>query len=123
MGDHGKIITSEFDKKWIKEINIAVTICDRNGKLVYMNDKSVKTFENDGGVKLLGTNILDCHPEPSRTFLSNMLQNEKENVYTISKNGIKKMILQLPCYSEDKYSGFAEFSFEIPEKLNHFNRD
>jgi len=52
-----------------------------------------------------------------------MLQNETKNAYTISKGGIKKMILQIPYSLKGEYSGFAEFSFEISYNLNHFSRD
>ena len=40
---------------WTKEINIAVTVCDEKGIITYMNNKAIKTFENDGGEKLIGT--------------------------------------------------------------------
>jgi transcriptional regulator with PAS, ATPase and Fis domain len=109
-------------ENWIKEFNGAITICDDKGIIVYMNDKAVKTFENDGGEKLLGTDILDCHPEPSKTILKNLLDDRKVNCYTIEKNGVKKLIYQAPSYSEGNYSGFVELSLEIPFDLPNFIR-
>ena len=107
---------------WSKELNIAITVCDENGIITEMNDKSLKTFANDGGEKLLGTNVLDCHPEPSKTQLKDIMQNEKTNCYTIEKNGIKKLIYQTPFYSDGKYKGLVEISFILPNEMPHFIR-
>jgi len=107
---------------WQKEFPSAITVCDKNGKIIYMNKKAQKTFEKDGGEKLIGTNLLDCHPEPSKTKLKKMLQEGKVNSYTIEKNGIKKMIHQSPWFEEGEYKGFVEFSFEISFNMPHFKR-
>lgn len=108
--------------KIIKELNFAITICNKEGIITYMNDKAIQTFESDGGEKLLGTNVLDCHPEPSRTQLADMLKNEIKNVYTIEKNGIKKLIYQSPYYEKGEYMGFIELSLEVPNELQNFIR-
>jgi sensor histidine kinase regulating citrate/malate metabolism len=107
---------------WIKEIDIAITVCDKEGIIKSMNDKAKGTFKDDGGDKLIGTNVLDCHPEPSKTQLSDMLKNQTKNVYTIEKNGKKKLILQSPYTVNNEYAGFIEFSFEIPSEMKHFVR-
>lgn len=107
---------------WTKEIGIAITVCDKEGTILSMNDKALDTFKNDGGEKLIGTNVLDCHPEPSRTQLYGMLKNGTKNVYTIEKQGKKKMILQTPYSINSEYAGFVEFSFEIPSEMKHFIR-
>jgi transcriptional regulator with PAS, ATPase and Fis domain len=107
---------------WIKEFNGAITICNEKGIIIYMNDKAIKTFANDGGGKLIGTNILDCHPEPSKTTLKNLMEERKVNTYTIEKNGVKKLIYQSPTFSNNVYSGFIEFSLEIPFELPNFIR-
>jgi transcriptional regulator with PAS, ATPase and Fis domain len=108
---------------WVKEFPSAVTICDKKGIIIYMNDKSIETFQNDGGEKLIGKNVLDCHPEPSRTQLEEMLNTEKTNVYTIEKNGVKKLIYQTPFYENGEYKGFVEMSIEIPYELENFKRN
>ena len=51
---------------YFKEVNLAVTICDKEGKILEMNDKSRKTFLKPGQEDLIGKNVLDCHPEPAR---------------------------------------------------------
>ena len=85
---------------YFKEVNLAVTICDKEGKILEMNDKSRKTFLKPGQEDLIGKNVLDCHPEPAHSLLADMLQNPRTNVYTIEKKGVKKLIYQTPWYVE-----------------------
>lgn len=107
----------------LKEVDFAVTLCNKEGIITFMNDKSVLTFKKDGGLKLIGTNVLDCHPEPSRTKLENMIKNETKNIYTIEKDGIKKLIFQAPFYENGVYSGFIELMLELPEQMKNFIRN
>jgi transcriptional regulator with PAS, ATPase and Fis domain len=110
------------DHEWTKELPVSITVCDRDGIIIEMNDRAVRTFEKDGGRALIGTNVLDCHPEPSRTQLSNMLIQQTANTYTIEKSGVKKLIHQVPWYKDSIYAGFVEFAIELPATLPHFIR-
>ena len=107
---------------WIKEFPAAVTVCDESGIILEMNDKAAKTFESDGGFELVGKNMLDCHPEPARTKTERLLASREKNVYTIEKNGAKKLIYQSPWFKNGRYAGFVELSLEIPFELPHFIR-
>ena len=107
---------------WIKEFPAAVTVCDENGNLLAVNDKAAKTFEKDGGSNLIGCNMLDCHPEHARIKTEALLAGREKNVYTIEKNGIKKLIYQSPWYCDGQYAGFVELSLEIPFDMPHFIR-
>jgi transcriptional regulator with PAS, ATPase and Fis domain len=107
---------------WVKEFPASVTVCDAEGILLYMNDKAAKAYEEDGGRKLIGSNMLDCHPESARTKTERLLAALEKNIYTIEKNGIKKLIYQSPWYRNGKYAGFVELSLEIPFELPHFIR-
>ncbi len=112
---------SEFE--WIKEFPAAITVCDPAGIILAMNDKAAKTFEKDGGYSLIGKNMLDCHPEPARSKTADLLASRKKNVYTIEKNGVKKLIFQSPWYKNNgEYAGFVELSLEIPIEMPHFIR-
>ena len=110
------------DHQWVKEFPGAITVCDREGIILELNDQAEKTFADDGGRKLIGTNLLDCHPEPSRTQLKQMLETGQANIYTIEKKGKKKLIYQSPWYAEGRYAGFVELSLEIPAAMPHFVR-
>lgn len=107
---------------WIKEFPAAVTVCDAEGIILEMNDKAAKTFEKDGGYKLVGSNVLACHPEAAREKLETMMNAREKNVYTIEKNGVKKLIYQSPWYQDGEYAGFVEISLEIPFEMPHFVR-
>lgn len=113
MGDHA----------WVKEFAGAVVVCDTKGVILEMNDEAIKANEDDGGEKLIGTNLLDCHPEPSRSKVVELLASRQVNVYTVRKKGKKKLIHQTPWFRNGKYSGLVEVSLEIPETLPHFDRD
>jgi len=107
---------------WVRAFPGAVTVCDREGVILEMNVRSVAVFAEDGGAALIGTNVLDCHPEPSRSQLAAMLASGRANVYTIEKRGVKKLIYQAPWYRDRVYAGFVELSLEIPFELPHFVR-
>ena len=108
--------------EWVKEFPGAITVCDPQGIIVEMNDKSINSFAKDGGADLIGSNVLDCHPEPARSKLVEMLKNGRANVYTIEKKGVKKLIYQSPVYENGEYAGFVEMSLEIPFDMPHFKR-
>jgi transcriptional regulator with PAS, ATPase and Fis domain len=112
---------SEHD--WVEEFPVAVTVSDGEGRIVEMNRKSQEAFAADGGARLIGANVLDCHPEPSRTKLAGMMKDRRANVYTIRKNGRKKLIFQAPWFKDGAYAGFVELSLEVPWDMPHFDRD
>ncbi len=107
--------------QYFKEVPISITICDKDGKILEMNDKSVDTFLKDGA-SIIGQSLLDCHPEPARTKLLGLLANHEVNAYTIEKNGIRKLIYQVPWYEEGEFGGYIELSMEIPKELPHYVR-
>ena len=111
------------ENAWVEEFVGAVTICDTEGRVVAMNAKARETFAADGGGALIGTNVLDCHPEPARTKLAKMMEERRTNVYTIKKSGRKKLIYQAPWFEAGAYAGFVELSLEIPWAMPHFDRE
>jgi transcriptional regulator with PAS, ATPase and Fis domain len=108
---------------WIDEFPAAVTVTDTHGVILEMNDKAAQTFAKDGGRDLLGKNVLDCHPEPARSKLAALMAAGQANVYTIEKNGVKKLIYQSPWTRDGRLAGFVEVAFEIPSEMPHFVRD
>ncbi len=111
------------EHEWIKEFPASVTVCDAQGIVLEMNDRAARTFENDGGYALVGKCLLDCHPEQARAKLEAMLARREKNVYTIEKNGVKKLIYQSPWFrNSGEYAGFVEVSLEIPFEMPHFVR-
>lgn len=107
---------------WVKEFTGAVTVCDPEGVVLAMNDASAAQFAKDGGRALIGRNLADCHPGESGDRLKRLLESRKPNLYSIEKNGRKKLIHQFPWTVDGEYRGFVELSFELPPEVPHFVR-
>lgn len=107
---------------WAKELPSAITICDLEGKIIYMNEKSAEVFKDDGGYKLIGQNLFACHSNESNEKIKQIIADQKPNTYTIEKAGKKKLIHQTPWYENDELKGLVEFSIEIPFDMPHHVR-
>lgn len=106
-------------RDYFEGADVAVTICAKDGTILDMNQKSRKTFLKPDRPEIIGQNVLDCHPEPARSLLADMLQNPRTNVYTVEKEGLKKLIFQCPWYDDGEYDGFMELSMVLPENMPH----
>ncbi len=108
------------DTSWAEELNCAVTVCDSDGIILYMNKKSRETFSSHGN--LIGKNLFECHSEPSQAKIRHMLATGESNSYSISKGGLRKMIYQSPWRHNGIIAGMVEISMVIPEELPHYIR-
>jgi len=109
-------------RNWMIDFPNSVTVCDLRGIILEMNNKAVDVYREFGGRDLIGKNLLDCHREPARSKLVRLLESGESNVYTIEKNGTKKLIYQAPWYRGGQRCGMVELSLEIPPDLPHFVR-
>ena len=107
---------------WIREFPASVTVCNRDGVILEMNERAAQGYEQEGGRDLIGRNLLDCHPEQARSKMQSLLASGEKNVYTIEKNGMKKLIYQSPWFAGGSYAGFVELALEIPWEMPHFIR-
>jgi transcriptional regulator with PAS, ATPase and Fis domain len=110
------------DGSWVKGFPGEVTVCDAEGKILEMNDRSIEQFAKSGGRELIGKSLLDCHPEPSRSMLREMLRDQRSHCYTTEKDGVKKLTYQSPWFQDGRYMGLVEISFEIPPEVPHLVR-
>lgn len=108
------------DFEWAEEINAAVTVCDAEGVILFMNSRARQTFARHGD--LIGKNLFECHSECSRMKIRHMLATGESNAYTISKEGQRKMIYQTPWRREGVIAGMVEISMVIPEEMPHYIR-
>jgi transcriptional regulator with PAS, ATPase and Fis domain len=109
--------------KWIQSFPAPITVTDAASIIVEMNEAAAEMFKKDGGRVLIGKDVTDCHPEPSRSKLRRMYTEQTANVYTITKNGKKKLVYQTPYFSDGTFSGFVEICLDLPNEMPHFNRD
>ena len=105
---------------WAKEMNCAVTVCDKEGVILYMNDKAKETFAKHGD--LIGKSLIPCHNENSRAIIAKLLETGGTNSYTIQKNGQKKMIYQTAWKEDGVVAGLVEISMVIQEDMPHYIR-
>ena len=108
--------------EWFEQLPCSVTICDQNYTILYLNERSAEVNAKDGGKSLVGKNLLDCHPPEAQEKLRKVMASGQPNVYTIEKNGVRKMIYQCHWRREGKVAGLVEFSFELPGEIPHFLR-
>ncbi|NLI36902.1 MAG: PAS sensor protein [Bacteroidales bacterium] len=107
--------------QWAEQMDCAVTVCDKDGIIIYMNEKSRKTFEKYGN--LIGKNLMDCHNPSSIAKIKELLATSGNNTYTIEKNGVKKIIYQTAWKENDIVSGLVEISIVLPEEVpNHIRK-
>ena len=107
---------------WTDELPVAVTVTAADGTILSLNHRAAESFADDGGVALIGKSVFDCHPEPARTKTVELYAAQVPNHYTISKNGQKRIIHQLPWYRAGVFAGLVEISIPIADELPHHDR-
>lgn len=108
--------------QWSHSSVVAVTVCDADAKIIYMNEKARRVFEKYGE-NLLGKSLYDCHNPKSAAVIQKLLNEGGSNIYTIEKMGIKKLIHQSAWLSaEGNIGGLTELSIELPIEMPHFVR-
>lgn len=109
------------DIEWAESIHCAVTVCDAEGTITYMNAKARETYKKRDN--LIGKNLFDCHNERSAGIIRELMATGGTNAYTIQKHGQKKMIYQTAYTDENgKVGGLVEISMVIPEEMPHYDR-
>jgi len=108
---------------WAEEFGGAITVCDADGVIIDMNRKAAEVFAKYGGAALIGKSLFDCHSPASREKLQTIMQTRATNVYTIEKNGAKKLIYQAPWYKGGEFAGLVDISVELPANMPHFVRE
>ena len=71
--------------EWANEMNCAVTVCDTEGVILYMNEKACRTFAKHGS--LIGKNLFDCQIRNRRTRYANCLKREVSMLIPLRRMG------------------------------------
>ena len=100
---------------WAEEVNCAVTVCDTEGVVLYMNEKARATYAKHG-------DLIGCHSERSGEIIRRLLATNGTNAYTIEKQGVRKMIYQTAWKEGGEVRGLVEISMEIPAEMPHYIR-
>jgi hypothetical protein len=110
------------DSGWAHELPSSILVCDLRGIVLEMNSRAAEMYRSFGGMDLIGKSLIECHPEPARSRVVRLLETGETNIYTIEKNGIKKLLYQSPWYRNGSREGMIELAIEIPRELPHFVR-
>lgn len=103
-------------------LDIAITITDRDGNFIFVNDKSGEINAKGHPQSLMGKQVRECHNERSKAIIEQLFKGAK-NVYTITKKGQRKLIYQTPWRVNGEVMGLVELSMVIPDSMPHYNRD
>lgn len=106
---------------WAWDLDCAVTVCDADCRIIYMNSRARATFAKHGD--LIGKNLIDCHNERSRGIIRSLLSEGGHNCYTIQKGEVRKMIYQSAWRKDGIIAGLVEISMVIPEEMPHYVRE
>lgn len=101
-------------ENYFESVAVAMTVCDKEGKVVYQNQRAISAL---GDAR--GTNLQECHKPSSWEAIQQMLTQGNSNAYTIEKKGVKKLIYQTPWYQGGEVAGLVEYSIVLPEDMPH----
>ncbi len=102
----------EFD--WLEDYPAAVTVCDDKGIIIAMNRRSMQQFRKQGGEKLIGSSLFDCHPESANTIIRKQLETQQPNIYITESTSGRRLIQQVPWYKDGVFAGLVETTSPVP---------
>lgn len=99
--------------------NIAATVCDTDGIVLYQNRRAI---ERDGDV--VGQNLYNCHGPKAGAMIRHMIDSGTSNTYQIIRHAHHKLLHQTPWYQTDgTLGGLVELAIDLPDEMPVFNRD
>ena len=101
--------------EWAEGLTCVFTICDADGKIIFMNERSRATFARHGD--LIGHNLFDYHRPESQAKIRHMLATGEDNTYKVVKEGVEKLIHQTPWRRDGKIAGMVELSIVLPTDM------
>ena len=104
---------------YFEHIDFSVTICGKDGIVVYQNAVSRGKYGH-----MVGRNLFKCHNEKSNEKILQMIETGNSNTYEIIKHGKRFLIRHSPWYDAEDGSvaGLVELSIPLPDKYPMFNR-
>lgn len=109
-----------FIPDWAREMDCAITVCDVNADIIYMNDASRRINSPDADI--IGHNLRQYHPPRAIAIIDRLLREGGYNAYTISKRGQRKLIYQAAWRQHGQIAGLVEISMVIPDQMPHYVR-
>lgn len=101
-------------KDFFADVAVSMTVCDKEGNVVYQNNRAVAALG-----EARGHNLQECHKASSWEQIQRMLSEGSTNAYTIEKQGLRKLIYQTPWYEDGTVAGLVEYSIVLPSQMPH----
>jgi len=95
-------------------LRAAVTIADQDYLISFMNDRAAVFYAEDGGEKLIGRNLLDCHRDEHKTVIRAAYDRYRAGDLTPTRyraqkeGGASESIVHIPVMVEGQFRGIAE---------------
>jgi len=95
-------------------LRAAVTIADQDYQISFMNDRAAEFYAEDGGEKLIGRNLLDCHRDEHKTVIRAAYDRYRAGDLTPTRchaqkeGGSPESIVHIPLMVEGQFRGIAE---------------
>ena len=95
-------------------LRAAVTIADQDYQISFMNDRAAVFYAEDGGEKLIGRNLLDCHRDEHKTVIRAAYDRYRAGDLTPTRyhaqkeGGSPESIVHIPLMVEEQFRGIAE---------------
>ncbi len=95
-------------------LRAAVTIADRDFRITFMNDRAAEFYAEDGGLELIGRNLLDCHREEHKRVIRDAYDRYRAGDLTPTRyrsrkeDGTLQSVVHIPLLVEDRFRGLAE---------------
>ena len=96
-------------------LSAGVTIADQDFLITFMNDRARVFYAEDGGVELIGRNLLDCHDrDEHKTMIRAAYARYRAGDLTPTRyhaqkeGGALESIVHIPLMVEGQFRGIAE---------------
>ena len=95
-------------------LRAAVTVSDENFQITFMNDLAIAHYADDGGAKLIGTDLLECHIAEHQAVIRKAYARYRAGDFTPTRyradkeDGKTVGIVHIHLMVEGQFRGVAE---------------
>ncbi len=106
-----------MEVNWTDNAPVGIIISDREGKILYMNERAIQGQLAAGGRDLIGKNMTVCHPSGVIDRVKALIASETTNAYVLRDGEKVKLIYQFPWYQDGEQAGFVSCSMVLPQNI------
>lgn len=107
---------------WVDEFPGMISVCDKDGKILAMNQKISDYFKDTGGKNLVGSNLFDCHSKQSGEMIKEQMKSQKTIVYTAEEDGQTELVIHAPWFQNGQFAGIVEITVPLEGEIKHLLR-